>query len=211
MFSDFVIFNQQKTNMKRLFTLVIGLILTLPVCSEAQIITFGPVISGQILWAQIDGNNISSQPILGYSLGGFARVKLLKFYIHPEVFYARKGVDFLVHDLSTHQETKQELRYETVDVNLIIGLQLFKLFNDDIGFRLHTGPGMNHNLDNSYTINGDKIDESTFRFKPNTFNWQAGIGVDILNRFFVDFRYGLMLSDIVASGPYKVVPSFGTI
>ncbi|MDB5257082.1 MAG: hypothetical protein JWM14_1777 [Chitinophagaceae bacterium] len=200
-----------KRDMNKLFTLITGLLLISSLCSEAQIITFGPAISGQVLWAQVDGNNISSQPIPAYSLGGFVRVKLLKFYIQPEVFYARKGVDFLIHDASANQDTKQEFRYETVDVNLMLGLQLFKLFHDDIGFRLHTGPGMNHNLDNSYKVNGDKIDESTIRFKPNTFNWQAGIGVDILNRFFVDFRYGLMLSDIVDSGPYKVVPYFGTV
>jgi len=197
--------------MNRLLLLIGGLLLISTLYSKAQIFTFGPAVSGQVLWAKVDGDNVSSQPIPAYSLGGFARVKLLKFYIQPEVFYARKGVDFLVHDLSTHQDTKQELRYETVDVNLMLGLQLFKLFNDDIGFRLHTGPGMNHNLDNSYKVNGDKIDESTIRFKPNTFNWQAGIGVDILNRFFVDFRYGLMLSDIVENGPYKIVPSFGTV
>jgi hypothetical protein len=197
--------------MNRLFTGIIALLLMFPLGGKAQIFTFGPAISGQVQWAQVTGDNISSQPIPAYSLGGFARVKLLKFYIQPEVFYARKGVDFLIHDASTNEDNKQEFRYETVDVNLMLGLQLFKLFNDDIGFRLHTGPGMNHNLDNSYKVNGDKIDESTIRFKPNTFNWQAGIGVDVLNRFFVDFRYGLMLSDIVESGPYKIVPSFGTV
>lgn len=197
--------------MNKLFTLLIGLFLFVSWHSKAQVFTFGPAVSGQVQWAKVDGDNISSQPIPAYSLGAFARVKLLKFYIQPEVFYAKKGVDFLIHDASTNEDSKQEFRYETVDVNLMLGLQLFKLFNDDIGFRLHTGPGMNHNLDNSYKIDGDKIDESSIRFKPNTFNWQAGLGVDILNRFFVDFRYGLMLSDIVESGPYKVVPSFGTV
>ncbi|MDF2456395.1 MAG: PorT family protein [Cytophagaceae bacterium] len=197
--------------MNKLFTLIAGLILLTPISSKAQLITFGPAVSGHVLWAQVDGDNISSQAIPAYSLGAFARVKLLKFYVQPEVFYARKGVDFLVRDVSSNEDRKQELRYETVDVNLMLGLQLFKLFNDDIGFRLHTGPGLNHGLDNSYKVNGDKIDESTIRFKPNTFNWQAGLGVDILNRFFIDFRYGLMLSDIVESGPYKVVPSFGTV
>ncbi|MBC7488286.1 MAG: hypothetical protein H7282_16220 [Cytophagaceae bacterium] len=149
--------------MNRLIGLISGLLFISTLHSEAQISTFGPAASGQVLWAKVDGDNISSQPIPAYSLGGFARVKLLKFYIQPEVFYARKGADLLVHDLSTNQDTKQELRYETVDVNLMLGLQLF---NDDIGFRLHKGPGMNHNLDNSYKVNGDKIDESAFRFNP---------------------------------------------
>ncbi len=197
--------------MHKLYKLIGCMLLIIPMCSKAQIVTFGPAVSAHVLWAQVDGNNISTQPIPAYSLGAFARVKLLKFYIEPEVFYARKGVDFLVHDVSSNSDSRQELRYETVDVNLMLGLQLFKLFHDDMGIRLHTGPGMNHNLDNSYKINGNVIDETTMRFKPNTFNWQAGLGVDILNRFFVDFRYGLMLSDIVESGPYKVVPYFGTV
>jgi len=197
--------------MNKLFTWMTCLLVLLSLSGNAQLITFGPAVSGHVLWAQVDGSNVSAQAIPAYSLGAFARVKLLKFYVQPEVFYARKGIDFVVHDPTLNTEKKQELRYETVDVNLMLGFQLFKLFNDDIGFRLHTGPGMNHNLDNSYKVNGDKIDESTVRFKPNTFNWQAGLGVDLLNRFFVDFRYGLMLSDIVESGPYKVVPSFGTV
>lgn len=197
--------------MHKLYKLIGCLFLILSMCCKAQVITCGPAVSGQILWAQVEGSNISSQPIPAYSLGAFARVKLLKFYVEPEVFYARKGIDFLVHDVSSNSDSKQELRYETVDVNLMLGLQLFKLFHDDVGIRLHTGPGMNHSLDNSYKINGNVIDETSVRFKPNTFNWQAGLGVDILNRFFVDFRYGLMLSDIVESGPYKIVPYFGTI
>ncbi len=197
--------------MNKLITLIGCLLLLSPLCGRSQIFTFGPAVSGHVLWAQVDGNNISTQPIPAYSLGAFARVKLLKFYVQPEVFYARKGIDFLVHDATSNEDMTQKLRYETVDVNLMFGLQLFKLFNDDIGVRLHTGPGMNHGLDNSYKVDGDKIDETVVRFKPNTFNWQAGLGVDILNRFFVDFRYGLMLSDIVESGPYKVVPSFGTV
>lgn len=197
--------------MNKFFTVIACFILFLPLCGKAQIVTFGPAISGQVLWAKVDGNNISSQAIPAYSLGAFARVKILKLYVQPEVFYARKGIDLLVHDATTNQDTKQQFRYETVDVNLMLGLQLFKLFHDDIGIRLHTGPGMNHSLDNSYKLDGNTLDESVVRFKPNTFNWQAGLGVDVLNRFFVDFRYGLMLSDIVADGPYTVVPYFGTV
>lgn len=197
--------------MNKVFIAIACFIIFSPLCSNAQLVTFGPAISGQILWAKVDDKNISSQPIPAYSLGAFARVKILKLYVQPEVFYARKGMDLLVHDATTNQDAKQEFRYETVDVNLMIGLQLFKMFKDDIGIRLHTGPGMNHSLDNSYKLDGNTLDESVVRFKPNTFNWQAGLGVDVLNRFFVDFRYGLMLSDIVADGPYTVIPSFGTV
>jgi len=197
--------------MKKTITLFCCLVLTSPVVCLSQVITFGPAISANVLWAQVNDNDIATNPIPSYSLGGFARVKLLKLYIQPEVFYARKGVDFLIHNATSGEDNKQQLRYETVDVNLMLGLQLFKLFHDDIGIRLHTGPGMNHNLDNSFSVNGNKIDESTIRFKPNAFNWQAGFGVDVLNRFFVDFRYGVTLSDIVDSGSYKIVPYFGTV
>ncbi|HSZ72922.1 MAG TPA: outer membrane beta-barrel protein [Cytophagaceae bacterium] len=197
--------------MKKITAFLFGCLFVVTSLTQAQVITFGPAISANVLWAQIDDNDIAVTPIPSYSLGGFARVKILKLYIQPEVFYARKGVDFLVHNASSNQDLKQQLRYQTVDVNLMLGLQLFKLFHDDIGIRLHTGPGMNHNLDNSFVVNGNKIDDSVMSFKPNAFNWQAGLGVDVMNRFFVDFRYGVTLSDIVDSGSYTIIPYFGTV
>lgn len=190
------------------------LFLVLSAAAQAQLFTFGPAVSGQVVWADVSSSvndgSISNTPVPAYAFGAFARVKLLKFYIQPEVFYAGKGLDLKVTDASG-ESVSQQLRYETIDVNLMLGLQLFKFVNDNAGLRLHTGPGMNHPLDNSFRVNGNTLDGESIHFKPNTFNWQAGVGVDILNRFFVDLRYGVMLSDIVDSGDYKIIPSFGTV
>jgi hypothetical protein len=173
---------------------------------QAQTVTFGPMLGSNLSWANVNDNAIHITPTASYTAGAFARVKILKFYVQPEVMYAQKGVNFKTINSSTGQELVQKLRYNAVDVNLMLGLQLFKLFDDTFGMRIHTGPGMSNYMSNSFRIDGKTIDEQSAQFNANSFNWQAGIGFDVLNRFFVDFRYGIGFSDIVDNGPYKIIP-----
>ncbi len=93
----------------------------------------------------------------------------------------------------------------------MFGMQLFRFFDDTFGMRFHTGPGISNYLPSSVTYNGNAVDESQLKLKSYTANWQFGLGVDLVNRFFVDFRYGLNFDNMVESGPYSIVPKQATI
>jgi len=179
--------------------------------SYAQRITFGPVLGSNLTWAKVNGNDIHVTPTTGYTVGGFARVKFLKLYVQPEVLYAQKGVNFKTPDPSTGVDATQKLRYNTVDVNLMFGMQLFRFFDDSFGMRFHAGPGITNYVPSEVRYNGNEIDESQLKLKSYTTNWQLGIGVDLLNRFFVDFRYGFNFDNMVETGPYTIVPKQATI
>jgi hypothetical protein len=191
---------------KHVHFLLIILLVSFSGLVNAQTVTFGPMLGSNLSWANVNDNDIHITPTASYTAGAFARVKILKFYVQPEVMYAQKGVNFKSTSPINGDEVIQKLRYNAVDVNLMLGLQLFKLFDDTFGMRIHTGPGMSNYMTNSFRIDGNTIDDQSAQFKANSFNWQAGLGFDVLNRFFIDFRYGIGFSDIADNGPYKIIP-----
>lgn len=192
--------------MKKTFTLIL-FCLVFATGVNAQKVTFGPMVSAMYNWASYNNNSWDHKAIGGYSLGAFARVKLLKFYLQPEILYSARGSDFQRKDDATGQYDLQSFRYKTVDVNAMFGFQLFGFAHDAAGLRLHTGPGMFFMIDDSFEINDNDI-PSTTTFKKNIANWQFGIGVDFTHRLMFDLRYELGLSSIVKDSPGsdKVVP-----
>jgi hypothetical protein len=180
------------------------LLLCLSLAAHAQRITFGPLISINSSGARVNKGDISSNPILGGSAGAFARVRLLKMYLQPEVMYSWRGAN-----LQNANGTETSLRFETIEANLMGGLQVFKFFNDAVGFRLHTGPGYTAYLPSTVKYNGNTSDE--FNYRPGSINWQFGLGFDIFNLLLIDFRYVVNNSNMVHEGPAIIVPKTANI
>jgi hypothetical protein len=185
------------------------LLLSLSFSSLAQKVTFGPMVSGLYNWASYNDDEWETKPVGGFSAGLFARAKLLKFYIQPELLYSSRGSDFQKQDALTGQFDIQKFRYQTIDLNLMFGFQLFAFAHDAAGFRLHTGPGTFFMINDSFKINEDDITASEATFKNNILNWQFGVGVDFTHRLMFDLRYEHGLSNIVKDSPSdaRIVPN----
>lgn len=194
--------------MKKAF-LISVLLLGLSLSTQAQKVTFGPMVSGLYNWASHNDDGWDTKPVGGFSGGLFARAKLLKFYIQPELLYSSRGSDFQKQNPITGQYDIQKFRYQTIDFNLLFGLQLFAFAHDAAGFRVHTGPGGFFMLNDSFELNEDAIQENQATFKNNILNWQFGIGVDFTHRLMFDLRYEHGLSNIVKDSQTdtRIVPN----
>lgn len=166
----------------------------LAISTQAQKVTFGPMVSGMYNWAEFKKSDWDYRAIGGYSAGLFFRAKLLKFYFEPELLYSSRGSDFQQKDQTTGQYNLQNFRYKTIDVNAMFGFQLFAFGHDAIGFRLHTGPGMFFMIDDAFKLNDTALDPADF--KKNVVNWQFGFGLDVTHRLQFDARYELGLSSL---------------
>ncbi len=102
--------------MKTLSLLLVSALLIIGSTSQAQRITFGPMIGSNLTWAKVNGNDINVTPTANFTVGGFARVKFLKLYVQPEVLYAQKGVNLMTPDPSTGIDAAQKFRYNTVEM-----------------------------------------------------------------------------------------------
>src|SRR6478609_10509039 len=188
--------------MKKSFTLIM-FFLVIAAGVNAQKVTFGPLVSGMYNWASYEnGKNWDYRAIGGYSAGLFFRVKLLKLYIEPEFLYSVRGSDFQQKDNTTGQYNLQSFRYKTIDVNAMLGLQLFSFADDAVGVRLHTGPGMFFMIDDAFKLNDNSLPAS--EFKKNVMNWQFGVGLDVTRRLQFDLRYELGLSSLAKDD--KIIP-----
>lgn len=172
--------------------------------ANAQRITFGPLISVNSSGARVNKGDISSNRILGGSAGAFARVRLLKMYLQPEVMYSWRGAN-----LQNSNGTATNLRFEAIEANLMGGLQVFKFFNDAVGFRLHTGPGYTTFLPSTVKYNGNTSDE--FNYQAGNFNWQFGLGFDVFNLLLIDFRYVVNTGNMIQEGPAIIIPKTANI
>ncbi len=177
--------------MKRLFALILIVIVTIPVFSQ---IKFGlkagvsttslsmpsvtTITSGSSTYTV---NGLTSAKY-GFHGGAFLRVTLFGVYVQPELLFSTRTNEYTVTNVTNQASPVAYLakqNFNKLDIPVMVGLKLGPL-------RLNAGPAA------QLLINSPKDLITNPDYKNNynrlTFGYQAGIGVDILFLTF-DIRY----------------------
>jgi hypothetical protein len=180
--------------MKKLFfTLAVitaATVSTVSTASAQKLLRFG--IKGGANLGKIDGTGYDESFKLGYHLGGFAQINLLKgFGIQPELVFSSSQTEVKnasefedVYDYNNIKETKPKLNYLSIPV----------LANIDLGsprFKLQVGPQFSIMTSKKKSV----FEEGKEAFKGGDFSAVGGLWLQlpIVN---ISARYIIGLSDV---------------
>lgn len=113
----------------------------------------------------------------GFHGGAFVRLSMLGILVQPEVLFSMSENNITVTD-DLGLETVKEQKFSRLDVPVLLGVKLGPL-------RLMGGPVASMVISSP----GDLIADAENLYKQATFGYQAGIGLDILNKLTLDVRY----------------------
>lgn len=122
----------------------------------------------------------------GIHAGIFIRANISKLYIQPELLFATRSNEYTLSKINSQVDSisvKQSAN--KLDIPIMVGVKLGPL-------RINAGPV------GSLTINSPKdlIDNPNFKalYSSMTWEYQAGVGLDILKKLTLDVRYEGSLS-----------------
>lgn len=151
-------------------------------------------------------SDLKSDAANGFNVGAFLRLKHNKVFLQPELLYSvQKGKTTYSIPTSTTQSglegaVTQHMDVKSIQIPLLLGVKVLDLKVASVN--LMTGPAMSFILDGSeITLNktdGVAVDPTLYdpsNFKNNTWDWQAGIGVDVA-MLSLDVRYAWGLTNV---------------
>jgi len=135
---------------------------------------------------------------MGYHFGAFCRVKILGFFVQPELIFSQTNSTINIAEtgdiLSGIKSSSANIKYTNFDVPVMVGIKLGPL-------RLNAGPVASFKLGNNPDEKATEeinamVKDFTKVTKKATFGGQAGIGLDILKKVTLDVRYEFSLSKL---------------
>lgn len=171
--------------LKSLFTLLFVSIVSASAFSQDVSFTFGPKVGINFSSLNHVGDGLSSSSKVGYTAGGFARVRVSHFFIQPEVYYNYLNSDVSGTTTSGGVTTNVNLTVKSND--LVIPVLLGAIVGEDkLNFRVYAAPLISFNLSNSGYTGIDNI--KTANYNNSQWGGLVGIGVDLAN-ITLDARY----------------------
>jgi hypothetical protein len=125
---------------------------------------------------------------IGYQFGVFARVKVLTFYIQPELLFTNSGAT--VNEIGGGQI---DLSYNKIDVPVMIGMKLGPI-------RVQAGPSFSFLSSAEATDASGAVEDLKDNYNSSTVGYQAGVGIDI-SKFIFDLKYEESLSNFADTVP----------
>jgi len=120
-----------------------------------------------------------TQAKYGFHGGVFARVTLLGLFVQPELLFSNRTNEYNITDPASAISVAKQT-FNKIDIPVMLGVKLGPV-------RLNAGPAA------SLLINTPKdiIDDPDLKsnYSRMTFGYQAGLGVDVLNKLTVDLRF----------------------
>lgn len=177
---------------KVLFTLLFTL--TLGLTANAQLLKFGA--KAGLTTADLQGTsnlpNYKTESELGFQVGFLGRIKVLGFYVQPELLYTTAQSKMTYTSLNA-PDAKQTAKIETsrIDIPVLVGYKLGPV-------RGFLGPVGSFNLNTA----ADIVDKTNYNTQAMTWAGQVGLGVDLLG-FGLDLKYEAGLSSI-GSGSVEI-------
>jgi len=182
--------------MKKAFLLLIGI--SIFVTANAQI-KFG--VKGGVNSSTIKMNDVVTvtQGIEKYSLEGIksgtvgfhaglmTRVTLFGVFIQPELYFSSTGGQVEVTDIIQDVSSIKTMEFKKLDIPVLVGFKFGPA-------RINVGPVASILIDSK----ADLIDKAGYEenLKGASFGYQAGVGLDILNKISLDVRYEGNLSKL---------------
>lgn len=168
--------------------------------SQAQSFNLG--IKAGVNLAKLDADYASSENILGYQAGVWARIGGASFYVQPEVYVGSKGSKFISITQTGGNEVsaKAEVKLTTLSVPVLLGT---KFGTKNYNIRLMAGPVVSFVLDDNSTFDTAYQTATDFgNYKNQTFAAQGGVGLDV-GKLSLDLRYEAGLNNISKSEKYS--------
>lgn len=176
--------------MKKLFVILLAVVIALPVSSQIKFglkagvsttnITMGDaksVVSGGTTYTL----KKLEESKYGIHAGAFLRLGIKKLYIQPELLFATRSNGYTlskVNSLTDSIQVKQN--FSKVDIPVMVGVKFGPI-------RLNAGPV------GSFTINTPKdlISDPDFKtlYSKMSIGYQAGIGLDLIKKLTIDLRF----------------------
>jgi hypothetical protein len=151
---------------------------------------FGPQIGFTASNLTLDVDDIQNDLRSNFLIGAFVRMGK-KIYVQPEVNYYTQGSIFKYPAIGSLAPLEQEIGLKTLQVPVNLGWRMINL--EIVNIRLFGGVVANFVLDKKIeTTSGNPDDYENALipedFKDVNWQWDAGVGVDIL-MFAVDVKY----------------------
>ncbi len=116
----------------------------------------------------------------GFHGGLFVRLKITKLFIQPELLFSTRTNEYKITDMQTTNVNDVKQKFSKIDIPVMVGVKLGPA-------RINAGPV------GSFLINTPEelIDNPDIEaiYGRMSFGYQAGVGVDIINKLTVDLRY----------------------
>lgn len=192
--------------MKKLSVIILVMLISVPVFSQIKFgIKAGAETTTVPTYDISSGtNNIEAleDASWGFHGGLFMRVKLLALFVQPELVFASNTFDYTV-KTATVTEVKSQT-FNRISVPLLVGFKLGPV-------RLNAGPAASIQIGSPEAL----IDDPNFEqmYKGAVWGFQAGLGLDILNKITLDARYagglGEKFGDAVTIGSQNFQLDYG--
>jgi len=188
---------------KRIFVLALAFI-AITSTASAQFLSYG--IKGSLTSSTVKFSNTkftaeSTKEYIakqgdskyGFQFGAFVRVKLLSFFVQPEVLFSHSQNEVLLEDVSANKVYTETQKFNKIDIPVIIGRKFGPVrfgLGPVASFMLNESDGLKDKLSDLTTETTDN------NFKNATFGYQVGVGVDILKKITLDIKYEGSLSKL---------------
>jgi hypothetical protein len=135
-------------------------------------------------------NLITGSGVMGYHIGVQTQIKVAMLVIKPEVYF-NAGGGTVEQVVAAGAKEILNVNFSRIDVPLLVGVKFGPA-------RINLGPVGSYVLSetNDLTNLGGEFTDYSFFTKSMTWGFQAGIGVDLLNKISVDARYEGSLSKL---------------
>ena len=185
--------------MKKITLLFIAIMMSAGTFAQFHI---GPQIGYTASNLSLNVDEVKNDMKNNFLVGAFMRIGN-KIYLQPEVNYLTKGSVFKWPKIGNLSPLQQDIKIKTLQVPVNLGWRLIdaKIFN----IRLFCGVVMDFNMDTQIETSGDEQDYSGLvpdDFKNMTWQWDAGLGVDVL-MFAIDVKYVGGISNIFKDIKYQ--------
>lgn len=180
--------NLNQKIMKRLIIVVVAALLAAPAFSQLDWGIKGGLSSNNLSIEQTIDLGASGDLILeqvkeasyGFHGGLFLRLTALGIYIQPEILFTSSENKIRITEPG---ETLSEIRsqqFNKLDIPIMLGFKLGPM-------RINAGPAASIKIGSPKEL----FDTSNYEnlYKSATFGYQAGVGLDILNKLTLDVRY----------------------
>jgi hypothetical protein len=174
--------------MKKLFVVVVAALMAVPAFSQLDWGIKGGLSSNNLSIEQTIDLGASGDLILeqvkeasyGFHGGLFLRLTVLGIYVQPEILFTSSENKIRITEPG---ETISEIRsqqFNKLDIPVMVGFKLGPL-------RINAGPAATIKIGSPKEL----FDTSNYEnlYKSATFGYQAGVGLDILNKLTLDLRY----------------------
>ncbi len=123
---------------------------------------------------------------VGFHLGLIGRIEIMSLYIQPELLFSSTGSQVKVKNLFDGSTSFQDQKFKKIDIPIMLG---WKLGEDIFAFRVQAGPIASVMLSSDSFLDNIKNITPSSDFKKATWGYQAGIGIDLLEKFAIDLKY----------------------